>query len=46
MLPIEQFALKGAVQSCERYGNGHINETYLVTCPSARYILQKKLNLE
>ena len=41
MLPIEQFALKGAVQSCERYGNGHINETYLVTCPSARYILQK-----
>ena len=41
MLPIEQFALKGAAQSCERYGNGHINETYLVTCPSARYILQK-----
>lgn len=41
MLPISQFALKGPVQSCERYGNGHINETYLVTCPTARYILQR-----
>ena len=42
MLPIEQFALKGAAQSCERYGNGPSTKNgYLVTCPSARYILQR-----
>ena len=39
---ITQFQLQGTPVSCERYGNGHINETYLVNtnAPHA-YILQK-----
>ena len=37
-----RFAVNGQVASCERYGSGHINETYLVeTDGGARYILQK-----
>lgn len=37
-----RFAVNGRVTYCERYGNGHINETYLVeTDGGARYILQK-----
>ena len=37
-----RFALQGRPLSCERYGNGHINETYLVPCEGGRrYILQK-----
>lgn len=37
-----RFAVNGRVAYCERYGNGHINETYLVeTDDGARYILQK-----
>lgn len=40
--PITQFAIKGGVVECDRYGHGHINETYLVTCDSGlNYILQK-----
>lgn len=40
--PIKQFAIKGGVVECGRYGHGHINETYLVTCDSGlNYILQK-----
>lgn len=36
------FAIEGDVQSVERYGNGHINDTYLVVCkPYHRYILQR-----
>ena len=36
------FALEGAPFSMERYGNGHINETYLlVTTTGRRYILQR-----
>ena len=36
------YALDGSVISCERYGCGHINETYLVhTASGKRYILQK-----
>lgn len=36
------FAVKGQVLSSERYGSGHINETYLVkTDASVQYILQK-----
>ncbi len=36
------FAVRGDVLSCERYGNGHINETYLVkTANDSFYILQK-----
>lgn len=39
---LRQFPLEGAVVSCERYGFGHINETYLVVTDTARrYILQK-----
>ena len=37
-----QFPLNGDVLSCERYGQGHINVTYLVVTNSGcRYILQK-----
>ena len=36
------FPTEGAAASCERYGCGHINETYLaVTDTGRRYILQK-----
>ena len=39
---IHAFKLQGNPLSCERYGNGHINETYLVTTETGRlYILQK-----
>lgn len=40
----KKFTFEGEVISCERYGNGHINDTYLVTCKNGdsivRYILQ------
>jgi len=39
---LDLFALDGRAVSCERYGNGHINETYLVrTDRQHDYILQK-----
>ena len=39
---LAQFQLTGTPVSCERYGFGHINETYLVvTDAPLRYILQK-----
>ena len=39
---LHQFQLVGEPVSCERYGFGHINETYLVvTEQQTRYILQK-----
>ena len=39
---LANFQLDGAAVSCERYGFGHINETYLVvTTAPHRYILQK-----
>ncbi|MBQ3223233.1 MAG: aminoglycoside phosphotransferase family protein [Clostridia bacterium] len=39
---INAFVLEGKAVSCERYGNGHINETYLVVSETGkRYILQK-----
>lgn len=39
---LANFRLEGTPVSCERYGFGHINETYLVvTDVSHRYILQK-----
>ena len=39
---ISQFAVKGAPAQYSRYGCGHINETYMVTCDSGFvYILQK-----
>ena len=39
---LSQFQLIGTPVSCERYGFGHINETYLVVTDNGhRYILQK-----
>ena len=42
---INNFELDGELTSCERYGEGHINETYLATVndngETVRYILQK-----
>lgn len=42
---LKYFQLDSAVVSCERYGCGHINETYLVVTETGkRYILQKVNN--
>ena len=39
---VQKFNVKGMPCTCIRYGCGHINETYLVTCDSGfSYILQK-----
>ena len=42
---IGQFAIDGTLVSCARYGEGHINETYLVVMDDngkqTRFILQK-----
>ena len=38
---LDKFLIEGEVLSCERYGCGHINETYLVITTEKRYILQK-----
>ena len=35
------FAIPGKVEKVEPYGNGHINQTYLVTADCGRYILQR-----
>lgn len=42
----EEFGTKGEIESIEPHGNGHINDTYLVTCreesgDTHRYILQR-----
>ncbi len=42
---LEAFCLPGNVVYCEKYGNGHINDTFLVKCDESgvekRYILQR-----
>ena len=38
---ISNFNVEGQMLSCERYGEGHINETYLLTTDKKDYILQK-----
>ncbi len=38
---IQHFAIEDEVLTYERYGEGHINETYLITCKKEKYILQK-----
>lgn len=42
---IDMFPTEGKVISCERYGNGHINDTFLTVCEipggQKRYILQR-----
>ena len=42
---VEQFCTEGVYESCERYGEGHINDTFKVTMAkdgkAVRYILQR-----
>lgn len=38
---LSNFAVNGSIVSCTPYGNGHINDTYLVVSDTKRYILQK-----
>ena len=35
------FATDGAAVSCERYGSGHINDTFRLICENRPYILQR-----
>ncbi len=37
----ENFKIEGTYLSAERYGEGHINDTFLVETDKAKYILQK-----
>lgn len=37
----ERFTLSGDIQTVERYGDGHINATYLVVTDEGRYIMQR-----
>ncbi|MCR5720455.1 MAG: aminoglycoside phosphotransferase family protein [Lachnospiraceae bacterium] len=42
----DNFRFDSEVVSCERYGNGHINDTFLVKCSSGtRYIFQRMNHL-
>lgn len=38
---VNQFAIDGALQNAEPYGDGHINDTFLVTSNKEKYILQR-----
>ena len=42
---LKAFQTEGTIVSCEHYGNGHINDTFLVVCDTEngqkRYILQR-----
>ena len=38
---VNQFQIEGEVLSIEPYGEGHINNTFLVTTEKKRYILQR-----
>ncbi len=39
---LSQFCLEGKAADCQRYGNGHINDTYKVDCENGvEYILQR-----
>lgn len=42
---LSQFKTEGEVVKCEKYGNGHINDTFLMECETSkgikRYILQR-----
>lgn len=37
----DMFSLEGTVTDCRQYGNGHINDTFLVETDKKRYILQR-----
>ncbi|MFR5795394.1 MAG: hypothetical protein ACLUI3_07445 [Christensenellales bacterium] len=39
---VMQFDLPDGAWTAELYGNGHINETYLVTTGEKRFILQRQ----
>lgn len=42
LIPVEEFQTNGKPIYCERYGQGHINDTYLVeTDKNQKYILQR-----
>ena len=41
---LSQFRLVGTPISCERYGFGHINETYLVKTVSGQWYILQKIN--
>lgn len=45
---VQAFQLDGEIVSCQRYGSGHINDTFLVVCKVAegekKYILQRMNN--
>lgn len=43
---LQAFSLDAAPVSCERYGCGHINETYLVITKSKRRYILQKINSE
>lgn len=38
---VKKFKIESSIISVVPYGEGHINTTYLVTCKSKRYIMQK-----
>ncbi len=38
---IDNFKIRSEKVSVGRYGNGHINDTFLLTCKNERYILQR-----
>ncbi len=38
---VNNFLIEGEVLTCERYGHGHINDTFLLTTTEKRYILQR-----
>ena len=42
---IEQFQIEGQVLSCAPYGDGHINDTYLIVTTVRKYIMQRINNL-
>jgi aminoglycoside phosphotransferase (APT) family kinase protein len=41
---LDRFAFTGEVQTWERYGNGHINDTLLVTCAGGSAYIAQRLN--
>jgi len=38
---LEAYSHIGEVVKCEKYGNGHINDTFLIVAENKRYILQR-----
>lgn len=41
---LDMFTLNGEPISCERYGNGHINETYLLVTDAPHLYIMQKIN--